>query len=188
MNRRNHFRIEMSVPVKWQLLGEKEIALVKKGMGDSLFKSEELSSPIDEYLEQVSPGSKDEQLFRAFQLINNKLDYIIEQIASNDLGSTGTQDDVIEISASGLKFVTREHLESGSFLKMNLLMPGTFQYQMDFIAEVVRIEENANGFVTAAKFIQIKEEARDSIVKVVFQKQRKEIRNIKSGGNDNEHD
>ncbi|MFC1892403.1 PilZ domain-containing protein, partial [Thermodesulfobacteriota bacterium] len=150
--------------------------------------SEELPSPIDEYLEQVSPGSKDEQLFRAFQLINNKLDYIIEQIASNDLGSTGTQDDVIEISASGLKFVTREHLEPGSFLKMNLLMPGTFQYQMDFIAEVVRIEEIANGFITAAKFIQIKEEARDSIVKVVFQKQRKEIRNIKTGGNDNEHD
>ena len=123
MNRRDHFRIEMLVPVKWQVLNDKEIALVQKGLGENLFESEELPSPIDEYIEQLSPGSGDEPIFRAFQLLNNKLDYIIEQIDSNNRKSKGAKDDVIEISASGLKFVTGEHLETGIFLKMTLIMP-----------------------------------------------------------------
>jgi c-di-GMP-binding flagellar brake protein YcgR len=188
MNRRNHFRVEILVPVKWRVLKDEETALVRKGLGDRILKNEQLPSPIEEYLEQVSPGSKDEQLFRTFQLLNNKLDYIIDQIISNKLGKESDHDDVTEISASGLKFVTLKRLDPGTLLKMNLIIPGTFQYQMDLIAEIVRAEEKDQGFVTAARFIHINEKDRDSIVKVVFQKQRKDIRKIKSGESEDELD
>ena len=188
VNRRNHFRVEILVPVKWQVLNEEETELVKKGLGNTLFRHDDLPSLIDEFLEQVPPGSNEEQLYRSLQLLNNKLDFIIDQIFSKSIDSAPGQDDVIEISASGLKFTTKEHLDIHTFLKMNLIMPGVFQYQMEFIAEVLRVDEKDNGFIIAARIVHIDEEARDSIVKVVFHKQRMDIRRQKANQGDNNVD
>ena len=48
------------------------------------------------------------------------------------------------------------------------------------IAEVVRVEENGEHFAVAAKIIEIDEEARDSLIKILFKNQRKEIRTAKA--------
>ena len=178
-NKRTNFRVEILVPVNWETLNDEEIKLVKQGLGDSLFKEEELPGPIDEFIEQAGPGSKEEQLYRSLQHINNKLDFIIEQLASDSLDKQHRIDNVIDISASGLKFATDIQLGKGTLLKMKLILPGTFQYQMNLIAEVLRYEKIDNAFITAARIVYIDEEARDSIIKVVFQKQRKDIRKQK---------
>jgi c-di-GMP-binding flagellar brake protein YcgR len=44
------------------------------------------------------------------------------------------------------------------------------------ISEVVRIETRMGGYTVACKIMEIDEGARESIVDVVFQKQRKDIR------------
>jgi len=162
--------------------------MVKGGMAGTLCRQDDLPGPINEFVELASPGSKEEHLYRSLQYINNKLDYIIDQLHSKAMESQTNQDDIIEISASGLKFITKEHLDTNTLLKMNLIMPGTFQYQMDLIAEVLRVEDKDNGFVIAARIIQIDEDARDSIVSVVFQKQRNDIRKKKLGQEDNNVD
>lgn len=176
LNKREHFRVKMIVPVRWQALNEEETELVKKGYGSTLYRQDDLPSPIDDFLEQVAPGSEEEQLYRSLQYINNKLDYIIDQLLYTSVESSAGQDNVVDISASGLKFTSQEHIDTGTLIKVNMIMPGTFQYQMDFIAEVVRVEERDKGFIVAAKIVQIDEDSRESIVKVVFQKQRKDIR------------
>jgi c-di-GMP-binding flagellar brake protein YcgR len=178
-NRRNHFRVEILVPVRWQILNNNEIEIFKNGGGDTLLKTEGLPNPIDDLIDQATPGSESEQLYQALKYINNKLDFIIEEQMSASIGKQSSQDDVIEISASGLKFFTKEKLDQGNLLKMSLILPGTFQYQMDFIARTMRIEKNAQGYVVAAKFLHISDDSRDSIINVVFQKQRLDIRNKK---------
>jgi hypothetical protein len=50
---------------------------------------------------------------------------------------------------------------------------------MEFIAGIVRVEENGEGHIVAANILEIDEETRDAIIKVVFQKQRMEIRQEK---------
>jgi hypothetical protein len=108
INKRNHFRVEITIPVKWKLLSNEEIELVKNGMGNTLFKQSGIPSPIDAFLEETEKGSKDEQLFQALKLLNNKLDYIIEQILSRPTCEESTgQDNIIEISASGLNCLRR---------------------------------------------------------------------------------
>ena len=167
------------MPLKWQLLDEADEELVKKGMGGTLIRGGGIPGPIDDFLEQAPRGSKEEQLYLSLQLINNKLDYLIEQLHSQRHTISSSSGEVIDISASGLKFTTQEFLVPGSLLKMSLVMPGTFKYRTDFIAEVVRAEERGEDFVAAAKIVQIDEGTRDSIIKAVFQKQRLDIRNKK---------
>ena len=58
-NKRDHFRVEITVPVKWKLLSEDEIELVKNGMGNTLFKQSGIPSPIDAFLEETPKGSRD---------------------------------------------------------------------------------------------------------------------------------
>jgi hypothetical protein len=133
INKRDHFRVEITVPVKWKLLSEDEIELVKNGMGNALFKQCGLPSPIDAFLEETPKGSKDEQLFQALKLLNNKLDYIIEQILSRPACDSKGQDNIIEISASGLKFASEEEFKEGALLKMEIDTAGccSVQYRTD---------------------------------------------------------
>ena len=183
-NRRNHFRVEILVPVKWHILNEEEMENVKKGHGRDLFKQNSLPTPIDEFLEQSAPGSKDEQLFQCLQLINNKLDFIINHMLPQTDDSLYNHDNIVEISASGLKFSTQDKIDKGSFLKMDLIMPGTHQYQVEIIAEALRVTDIKNKYIIAARILCINEDTRDSIIKMVFQKQRMDIRRLKTGEED----
>jgi c-di-GMP-binding flagellar brake protein YcgR len=187
VNRRSHFRVEILVPVTWRVLNEKEVETVKEGNGNTLFKQRELPNPIDEFLEQVPPGSKEEQMFRSIQMLNNKLDFIIEHLVSGSVDSMPCRDDLMEISASGLKFKTKESVDVGEFLKMNLIMPGTIQYRIGLIAEVLRVEAKSEGSMVAAHIIHINDDARDSIIKTVFQKQRMDIRRLKAKSEQEEY-
>ncbi len=179
-NRREHFRVEMTVPVKWRILTDDEVDIVKNGMGNTLFKQSGIPSPIESFLGEAVKGSKDEQLFLAFQLLNNKLDYIIEHLLFRPSSEQTGHDKIMEISASGLKFASDEKFEEGTFLKMELLMPGIVQYNMELITEIIRSTKKDAQHINAARIVYIKDDARDSIVNLVFQKQRMDIRNKKN--------
>ncbi len=178
-NRRKDFRIDIKLYSRWNALTVEETELIRRGMGSTLLKQKEMPSPIDKILQQTAPGSHEEQWYRSLQLINNKLDFIIENFFIESTESQRHQDKVTELSGSGLKFLTREKLALGTFLKMNLIMPGTFQYQVELIAEVLRVEQTGNMSEVAAQIEEIDEMAKDAIIKCVFQKQRQEIRREK---------
>jgi len=183
-NRRDFFRALITVPVRWRVLTPEEVRRVKQGQGHTLYSKSGIPSPIDEFVEEATPGSQEERLYRCLQLLNNKLDFVIEQIFHHSSATPPSRDDVIDMSASGLKFTCREHLQKGALLKMDLVMPGTFQFQMELLAEVVRVEAKEGGYIVAVRIVEIDEGSRESIVKTVFEKQRMDIR----GGKVNRED
>jgi len=178
-NRRKDFRIDITLYFRWKALTVEETELLRRGMGSTLLKRKEVPSPIDEILKQTAPGSREEQLYRSLQLINNKLDFIIDNTFLESTESQQHQDKITELSGSGLKFLTHEKLSLGNFIKMNIIMPGTFQYQVELIVEVLRVERRGNISEVAAQIEEIDETAKDAIIKIVFQKQRQEIRREK---------
>lgn len=175
-NKRRFFRVKTLFPATWRILNHEEITLINKGEGHHLLKPTDLPNPIDELIDRATPGSEEEQLYKGLQFINRKLDFIIDQIVSVSADNLLEKNDVIEISASGLKFTSQKPLQINDYLKMDVIMPGTFHYLIEFIAQVVRIEERGPGFSVAAKIVEIDESAQDAIIQVVFQKQRKDIR------------
>ncbi len=179
-NRRKYYRARIMLPVSWEVLGGEEKDLVEQGLGATLLRKGRSTSPIDEYLSQADPGSEEKHLYRCLKLVNNKLDFIIDQLLS-PADRLRPTDDVIEISGSGLKFLTEEPLSTGDVLRMELLVPESFHYHMELLAEVVRVEQVENRYQVAAGIAAIDEESRDAIVQAVFKKQRQEIRKDRSG-------
>lgn len=175
-NRRRYYRARIDLPISWEILEENEAAIVQKGLGSSLLRRESCPSPIDEFLTQSTPGSQEERVYKCIQLLNNKLDFIIERIMAGLEKECGVLDDVIEISGSGLKFTTEESIKKGSFLRMNLMMPDSFHYRMEFVAEVLRVEKFESRYLVAAGIVAIDEDTRDAIIQTVFKKQRQDIR------------
>jgi len=178
-NRRGYFRAKITVPVRWRVLSSEEARAARQGMGQTLFRRSGVLDPIDEFIEQATPGSKEEQLYRCLQLINNKLDFVIEQTFLRPSEAPPSRGMVVDLSGSGLRLSCREHLKQGTLLMMDLLLPGTFQYQVELVSEVIRVEAMEDGYEAGCRIIDIEESARESIVKLVFQKQRRDIRHGK---------
>ena len=178
-NRRSNFRVNVLIPVSWQVLDRSETDLIKKRLGSTLLRQNCLKNPIEEISEESFLSLKDDQIYRSFQLLNNKLDYIINMMQCES-EAVSAEDRLVEISASGLKFRTLENIAPGVFLKMNLMIPGASCFQIELIVETMRIEKTENAYIIATNIICIDEDVRDLIVKIVFQKQRIDIRRLRT--------
>ncbi len=187
-NRRRYFRMELNIPAKWRALTDEETKLVREGCASQLFRRYHYPTPVDELLEQVDPGSPEEKLYRCVQLISNKLDFIIDQMQPEPSDDLSSPADIVEMSGSGLRFFCREYLPEGRLLKMDLVIPGAYRHRVELIVEVVRVKRIEDGFITAGKIIDVDEADRESIVKVVFERQRKELRGIRSDEEESQGD
>jgi hypothetical protein len=187
-NRRGFYRAEIRIPLKYRVLFPEEVIAVRQGSGKSLFRGGRMGSPMDDLVQQATPGSDNEHLYRCFQILNNKLDFLIEEVFLRPDGSAPMRGDLIDISGSGLKFACRDHVSIGSLLKLDLIIPATAQYQLEMVAEVVRVEARQGGYIMACHIKEIEEACRESIIQVVFQKQRSDIRNARGDQEDLDED
>ena len=185
-NKREYLRTNISLSARIQILSNKEVAIVKSGAGSTLFRGSSHPNPIDEIIEHIPSGSQDESLYRFYQMVNNKLDFIIDQLSLKKEEAKDFLVEVVEISGSGLKFECDRSLELGTLLKMDLIMPGSLLFKVELISKVLRVEENSgeNGekirtYIVAASFEKVEEESRDEIIKTVFEMQRRIIRTEK---------
>lgn len=182
-NRREFVRADVRFPARYRLLTPQEIEKVQKGVTAGFFRSGFTTALMDELGEEIPLGSENEALYRCFQMINNKIDFVIDQLTLMDQGGGLPLREVTELSGSGLKFLTHESIPAGSYLKLDLLVPVTLQFRIETIVEVLRTEElppeqtePKKRYLVAAKIAAIEEEARDAIIRTVFRRQRKLIR------------
>jgi hypothetical protein len=175
INKRSYFRVELVLPVKWRALNSDETELVQNGSGWNLLSQN--SFHMEKHEDVTS--NKENHVAQAFQTLNNKLNFIINSMNGSD--PPPPDDKVVEISASGLKFRTKKNPGAGAYLKMNLIFPG-FQYlQPEIITEVMRIQKFDDDYLIAANVLYINEDAKDFLIKMIFQKQRIDIRQQKNG-------
>ncbi|MFP4037181.1 MAG: PilZ domain-containing protein [Desulfobacteraceae bacterium] len=175
-NRREFYRACLLIPARVERLDSEAEELVSKGLGRALLLKGVAPGPVEELLEHATPGTDQECLLRCMQLINNKLDFLIERLLHPEGQPPEPLVDIIELSGSGLKFQTKEVFEPGEILRLGLIIPESFQYRMELVAEVLRCDSSRAGRVVAARIAAIEEENRDAIIKAVFRKQRWDIR------------
>jgi hypothetical protein len=190
-NRREYTRAKVKFFARFRILGHAEEESVIKGMAGFLLQRGHAIGPLEELIEQIAPGSEDEPLIRCLQFINNKIDFIIDEITSSGKGGMSGTSDVTEISGSGFRLDCDIRLSRGQLLKVDLLMPSALQYRIELIAEVVRVDEgeqepgqDRKRFSVFARFLEIDDESRESIIKAVFSRQRERIRMEKTGMGD----
>lgn len=181
-NRREYLRANVALSAQCRVLTREEADLIAEGDVASVLQGGD-SSPFEEIIDQMSTGSKEEHLYRCLKMMDNKLNFIIEQMISPHVRPRTSIEEVVELSGSGLKFVSKKPFPKEALLRMDLIMPGTFEFKVEFIAKVVRVYEmdlSKEGaiqeYYVAAQFAEIHERARDAIIETIFKKQRKMIR------------
>ena len=188
-NRREYLRAKVFLPTRLSALCQDSFSSLDEGDAGRMPTQNVIAGPIDEIIDQMATGSQEETLYRCLKMIDKKLNFVIEELISPSNQSGSTFNDVVELSGSGLKFLSDTAFPEGTLLRMELIMPTAFEFKIDLIARVLRveklaIEEKTDGesYSVAVHFTEIDEKARDAIIETVFKKQRKLIRLQKERG------
>ena len=182
-NRREYLRTDVLISARLRTLSQEELALVDKGDASGVLAGNVPSSPIDEIIEQMPTGSTEETLYRCLRMMDRKINFVIEQMTSSSAQQGRPLDDVVELSGSGLKFLSVRSYPEGTLLKIDLIMTETLEFKVTLIGKVVRVDDleprqksGAGFFSIAVHFAEIDEKARDAVIETIFRKQRRLIR------------
>lgn len=118
--------------------------------------------------------------------LDAKLDYLItllsDRIARKNYQHKGL---LLDISESGLRFVSPIPLPIGALLEIELVLPNHPHHRLDIAAQVIWQGGQANAdtprpsHFVGLGFLDILPDDREEIVHYIFQKQREEIRRSK---------
>ncbi|HDZ24061.1 MAG TPA: PilZ domain-containing protein [Desulfobacteraceae bacterium] len=181
-NRREYLRTDVLISARIRVLNQEELSLLEQG-DTTILEGNVFSSPIDEIIDQVPTGSKEETLYRCLKMMDKKLNFVIEQMTTPPDQPGRALNEIVELSGSGLRFLSETFYPENTPLKIDLIMPGTFEFKVTLIAKVIRIDKRettgragTESYSIAVHFTEIDEKARDAIIETIFRKQRKLIR------------
>ena len=149
--------------------------VVPEGQGPKLrsWVSSELALPQLQSL----PELEDKAVFEAMNIINSKLDLILNILNHQDQNFHCLKTSQVNISGSGLSFDCLEAYEMGDMLELKIVFPEIPDMMICVYGQVVKTGNGeSEGRRVSVRFSVIDEEIRDKIVKYVFDKQREIIR------------
>jgi len=134
-----------------------------------------------EYREEETKTSTTDQLILNLLIgINEKLDTMIKILSEGEASKTNLsfkQACYINISGSGLRFITKEKITPGTFLKIHILIPLFPSFVITTLAQAVRSDEREDKkYEIGACFVAIHEDDRDALIRYIFIRQRKLLR------------
>ncbi len=128
-----------------------------------------------------APYSREPSFNQSLWELNRKVDLLIHMYLAEDfmtLMKTSPRD--VNISASGIRFITRESFRAGDLLEINLILPMAPLLFMRLVGEVIRLKPvtsyETQRYAVAARFLQVDAETREDIIRYLFRRQREVLR------------
>ena len=174
-------RIDIRVPIKsalgFNILEDADAYMRTLSPVSAMFKKPESGLELNE-----------NDPLEAFLIqMDRKLNYLVgllsEKIGRKDYRHQGR---VTDISATGLSITAAKKITQGAFLEIGLMLPNQPQRIMDIAAKVLWAKSKTDQdtkkvkYQLGLKFIDILPEDQDTIVHYIFQKQREDIRSLKT--------
>lgn len=181
--KREFFRIHDRLLIEYRQISAEDFVKLKDFI---LHNSTQVIDKINEvyFTEEKESTSRNDQIYAYMQVINKKLDTIIDYLYKLQCGEAyhGLQTDV-NISGAGLQFDCDSPLQQGVYIELRVVIP-VFPYpKITVLCEVVRaqdpINEAAGRFGVAMKFLVINEKDRDILINYIFVKEREYLRQKK---------
>lgn len=187
-DRRRSYRLDDSIQLRLRVLDRKDT--------DSII--EEFETNRRQYRFQSHFLSQQETRERHLELIKKRdpeigsyLEFLGQQInkltelhsgdADNDSDEGAGQETFVNLSASGIRFLTRQALSSGMLIELGMLLP-TNLAQVMVIAEVVRSEKNAVGeWSVSLKYTHIDEDDTEAIISHMAKEQQLQLQARRAG-------
>jgi len=188
IDRREYVRIDDYLCFDYQVLTpelyeeeKKKFFQKQSGVEQIRFKYPFIPLFWDEYREEETKISTADQLILNLLMdINEKLDTMIKILSEGEASKTNLsfkQACYINISGSGLRFITKEKISPGTFLKIHILIPLFPSFVITTLAQAVRSDEREDKkYEIGARFVAIHEDDRDALIHYIFIRQRKLLR------------
>ncbi len=127
------------------------------------------------------PYTKESPHNQALWEINRKLDLLIHMYLAEDFKDLmGTSPRDVNISASGIRFITDDKFELGDIVEVKMILPMVPLLFIRFVGDVIRLKavtsyETPRSAATI-QFLQVDPETKDDIIRYLFRRQRELIR------------
>ena len=181
--RREFFRVRDRLEIEFRVVDQEEY--LKLGRMVKYNPTQVFVQPPQERIKKSEPfGSDGESLLSYLTVIDRKLSIITDILTKPRVDDLYTKRYVdIEISGSGLSFVTDVSLPENGYAEFRLILP-VFPYpKIPALCRVVRSvkhEENSHPqWDTACKFLTINDSDRDLLIQYIFGREREQIRSGK---------
>jgi hypothetical protein len=177
-DRRQGIRVAYNADLKFNIL-EKEEDFVRTAVpSTSLFQKTGHTMDLSE------KDPVEALLLHIDAKLNYVIDLLTEKVARKEYRHRGR---IQNLSADGLRFNTDQPLREGTMLEIGLVLPNEPHRTMDIAARVLEPPRRLPGtqpsdypYDVSLTFIDILIEDQDTIVHFIFQKQREEIRSLKT--------
>jgi hypothetical protein len=129
----------------------------------------------------TEPYSRETPFNQSIWEINRKLDLLIHMVLAEEfreLMKTTPSD--VNISASGVRFISGKGYEVGDILEIHLILPMVPLLFIGLVGEVIRQKEIRSSkfgrYAVAVKFIRVEHDTKDDIIRYLFRRQREVLR------------
>lgn len=171
-DKREFFRIDTMLPFSCDHICHQHGELSEKSA---------LTPEID-----LSPNDINAKLLNAIKAMDSKLNFIIRALCQEyeiDNVFETKEEKEINISASGMRFQSKDKYNTGDLLRVNIELPYPYRMLsvMGKVVRVEKIEENGQVYYNIAiSFIALDEDKQSNLLKYLFDIQRKTLKETAS--------
>jgi len=178
-DRRSHIRIKDQILLEYREISKEEfINTLNEYKKGTKVPWNQCNHP---YFSQSLHGAlkklkeKDENLGKVLELIDQKLDLIINLLDASKKEKVSAKLYKVDISAMGLGFLSKEPIKVGQYLDLTIgLLPA--KIFINCFGKVIRCSEHEGGYKVAVKFVWISEADQDKLIEHIFQRQVLQLR------------
>lgn len=177
-NRREYSRVDVYIPLEYRLVPHEECSFVK-----SRFSGDVMLADFD-----VMPPLENHPRMEHLNLLNKKLNAILQMMAIQYEGFHSLPFKYVTISGSGMKFSSRQLFSSGDVLEFKVLLTLRHPVALIVYGKVIRVERQTTGYYVTVHFSMIDDTVRDQIVRFVFETEREVLRETRAVESIHNHD
>ena len=169
VNSRSYFRVEDVVPLLARKVEDSERLCVARS-----FPCYDLALPGS----ATAPGPDvNPQVWQMLANIHTMLGMILERLDLETEGFQRAEKKQVNMSATGMRFRTRDRFEAGDLLEVKMLLPARPALGVIVYGEVIRADDAGYGeFEVALHFTEMSDELRNEIVQYSLMRQREILR------------
>jgi hypothetical protein len=183
--RRQYYRIDDDVALKYRLVGHEELdsalSRLKEGYPDLLGVASafaDMNVRMNHALDKCRQEGPELALY--LEGLNEKLDTLIHLLAVSDAGLPDRPTHRVNLSASGIRFNAREDIPEGASLEIKIVFFPSFLCMMSFgtVVRCIRGQSTTPGYPydIAVEFLYMRESDRELLVRHVLQKESTTLR------------
>lgn len=178
-NRRQDFRVDDLLPMRDKPITAEAFEFEKKHIGIRSRQSALLRNMVgnDIFTGVQAVNQEDSEVARAFEALDAKLNYLIGVNMLNDANRNDLDERPVNISATGMSFVTRHAYNVGDHAEVTLMLPALPPMVMELLGTICRADAASDGrFNVGLSFNFRCDDEQEQMARYVFRRHREMIR------------